>query len=128
MGDIILFYDGSCKLCLNTINIFEKIDIFKKIKYKDFKKSDYYKNYGISESILNNEMVINNKGQNYFGFDALLELCKVLPLLWVCYPFMRLIKITGYGNKLYSKLSSNRYKILGKCDGSCNIRSKSEDN
>ena len=117
---LILLFDGICNLCNTSVNFILKRDKKKRFQFiplqsdKGLEIMDKYK--------LPNEMnsVILIKEDNvYSESDAIIEICRYLPIPWKWVPVFRIVPLK-WRNILYKWIAKNRYQWFGKRE-SCRI-------
>ncbi|MGB1370247.1 MAG: thiol-disulfide oxidoreductase DCC family protein [Flavobacteriaceae bacterium] len=112
---MVVFFDGVCNLCQQSVRYLLIHDKKKVLKFASL-QGQYAKKTLNAEHLKNLEsLLFYNKKTLYKKSDAVLELCKVLggwhKLFLVGYrlpPFLR--------NGLYSFIAQNRYRWFGKQD------------
>ena len=61
-------------------------------------------------------------GYWHYGFDSLYNILKRIPLFWLVFPILFLLKITNFGQKIYIQLAIKRKIIPLHCNiDSCGI-------
>ncbi|WP_099157862.1 thiol-disulfide oxidoreductase DCC family protein [Virgibacillus ndiopensis] len=99
---LIIYYDGFCKMCSSTSVIWKKIDWSNQLAFESFRTlNDYPK--AMEESLH-----VNKNGHWYTGYNAIIQISKKLPLMWVLLPFLYLFKLIGLGDFVYNKVAKNR--------------------
>ncbi|MFD1040054.1 thiol-disulfide oxidoreductase DCC family protein [Virgibacillus byunsanensis] len=114
---MVVYYDSYCKFCKTSATLWTKIDWAKKLTFNSFRTlEDYPKE-------MEKELHVAYNGKWYRGYNALIQIAKMLPLMWPALPFMYLFKWIGLGNFLYRKIAENRKLVpVGQCDDdSCEL-------
>tara|TARA_Y100000590_G_scaffold457979_1_gene611712 strand:- start:1819 stop:2601 length:783 start_codon:yes stop_codon:yes gene_type:complete len=88
-----IFYDSNCSFCRKCIQLIDSVDLFKQLRFLTL--SDAPKK--IKESSKQNTdryqtWVLSSETQIWTGWEAVLQLCYRIPLLWVGVPIVFLLK------------------------------------
>jgi predicted DCC family thiol-disulfide oxidoreductase YuxK len=117
MKKIVVFYDNWCPNCTHFIQLVKKMDWLELIDAKRLRNEQdiqpFNKTINIEKS--KKEMASYNEVWNY-GFDSLYLIFVRLPILWVIFPILLLLKITGIGQLLYVQIAVNRKIVPIHCD------------
>ncbi|WP_165767894.1 thiol-disulfide oxidoreductase DCC family protein [Virgibacillus indicus] len=120
---MIVYYDSYCKMCTASSTIWRKLDWRKKLSFESFRLlQDYPKE-------MEKSLHVNHEGHWYNGYTAIIQIAKMLPLLWIILPFLYLFKWLGLGDFIYEKIAKNRKLVpVNQCkDGeACIISSDKE--
>jgi len=114
---MIVYYDSYCKLCTRTAYIWKKFDWRKKLVFLSFRDLPQY------PEAMETEMHVEKDGVWHKGFDAVIAVCKQLPLTWPLVPFLHVLNWLHLGPIIYKKIASSRKLFpVGSCvDGACSI-------
>lgn len=115
---LILFYDGMCPVCKRSRRWVERLDWLNRVEYADIHDREFANAQlpDVSYAGMLKEMYVKRPdGQYYGGYDAFRALAPVLPLTWLCVPFMWLPGARWLGAKVYKFIARNRYRYA-KCD------------
>ena len=118
----LVFYDGNCMLCSNTIQFLLKKDKRKNLRYAS-QQGETFKHFAVDKTTAAESSVIFLKdGMVYTKSAAALAIVKELPYPWrLLYAF---IIVPGFiRNAVYSLIARNRKKWFGETD-SCYLGSK----
>ncbi|WP_165769136.1 thiol-disulfide oxidoreductase DCC family protein [Virgibacillus profundi] len=113
---MIIFYDSYCKMCTTSSILWKKIDWRNKLSFESFRLlMDYPEE-------MEKSLHVKHRGQWFQGYNALIEIAKLLPLIWVLLPFMYIFKWVGLGDYIYKKIAANRKLVpVNQCGDSCMI-------
>lgn len=116
---IMVFYDGWCRLCLTTVSKLKRWDWFELLVFVNFRESHNLHNQGLNLNALEKRMhslnIKYNRIQN--GVDSFIEISKRLIPLWICIPFLYLSKWVGIGNLAYDYIADKRNLVpTNKCN------------
>ncbi|WP_077325679.1 thiol-disulfide oxidoreductase DCC family protein [Virgibacillus siamensis] len=116
---MIIFYDSFCKLCTQTSKVWKKFDWQNQLTFNSFRSLDDY------PAAMEEYLHVLHKGIWYQGFDAVLQISKVLPVLWLALPVLYIGKWLGLGDLIYDKVAANRNIIpINQCkEDGCRIDS-----
>ena len=117
----IVFFDGVCGLCNQSVNILIRLDKHKIFKYSSL-QGEYVKTLDIKEEL--DSIVFYDEGKTYYKTTAILKILRSLGGMWVvsniCYIIPRFIR-----DFIYDIVAKYRYNIFGKME-SCRMP-KSEE-
>ncbi len=107
MNKTIVFYDGSCSMCIGVTGWLSKIDHKKQFQLEPYQHSELLKDYPqIDPANCEKEIhVINEHGEVLHGADAMMEIWRktghwtsflgsifrFAPFIWIARPLYRLI-------------------------------------
>lgn len=113
----ILFYDGYCYLCSNTIQLLIRLDRKKKIRFMSLQKglkTPYIKQL-ISTYTIEDSIILLSEERIYTKSNAIIKIIKTLGggfrLIVLFYIFPNSLR-----NYIYDLVARNRYSIFGKRD------------
>ncbi|WP_010649666.1 thiol-disulfide oxidoreductase DCC family protein [Oceanobacillus massiliensis] len=115
---MIVYYDSYCKICTNSSTVWKKLDWRKKLTFDSFRTMQNY------PPAMEKSLHVQHNGKWFNGYSAIIEIAKMLPLLWIFVPFMYLFKFIGLGDVIYKLVAKNRKLVpVNQCkDGeSCQI-------
>ena len=115
--DHIIFFDGVCNLCNNSVNRLIKMDVKKVFKFASL-QSEFARSF-VPDHLINHKnfdtILFYKNGQFYDRSNAVLNICKALGggfnVFLIGYIIPRFIRDT-----LYRLVANNRYKWFGKKD------------
>jgi predicted DCC family thiol-disulfide oxidoreductase YuxK len=131
-GPITLLYDGMCPFCGRTVRILRSMDLFRRIKFEDFRSVDlavfnHRHAAGVTRAALENEMFVCARGKGYSGFEAYRVLALALPPLWPVAPLLFVPGAATLGTVVYGYIARNR-RALVKCDVACSMENAPSEN
>ncbi|MGP4108777.1 DCC1-like thiol-disulfide oxidoreductase family protein [Virgibacillus sp. L01] len=108
---MIIYYDSYCKMCTSSSLFWNKMDWRNKLSFKSFRMLDNY------PKEMEESLHVYHQDKWYKGFDAIMEVSRKLPLMWILLPFMYLFKWIGLGEFIYKKIAKNRRLVpVNQCD------------
>jgi predicted DCC family thiol-disulfide oxidoreductase YuxK len=110
----VLFYDGQCGFCLESVKRLRVLDLFGWVDPLDFHaQPDLSRLHReLTPERCRSEMVLlEPNGTLSGGFDAFARLSRRLPLLWWCAPFVYLPGARWVGTRVYRWVALNRYLL-----------------
>ena len=111
---VIIYYDSYCQLCINNSKVWKKLDWLNKLDLVSFRTLDHY------PKLMEEQIHVYSNGIWYVGFCALIQIAKMLPLLWPLLPIMYMVKWIGLGDFVYKKIAQSRTIIpIDHCDKKC---------
>ena len=120
---MIIYYDSYCNLCKTSSTLWKKMDWGQKLTFTSFRSmKDYPKT-------MEEQLHVYDKNKWYQGYSALIQIIKVLPLMWILLPFLYFFKWIGFGDFIYRKVASNRKLVpIDQCNNDgCRIPPKQKD-
>lgn len=111
----IIFFDGVCNLCNNTVQFIIKQDKKAVFRFASL-QSEYSKNtlekYNFSTKSLES-VVLLYKNKIYTHSDAPLEIARILGSLWTFFYVFKIFP-SAIRNGVYNWIAKNRYRWFGK--------------
>ncbi|MFC3039946.1 thiol-disulfide oxidoreductase DCC family protein [Virgibacillus xinjiangensis] len=117
---MIIYYDSYCRLCTASSSLWKKLDWRNKLTFQTFRALEDY------PAEMEKSLHVQHKGQWSKGYQAIIEIAKLLPALWILLPFLHLFKWLGLGDYIYGKIASHRRLVpVDQCQGdACRIDTK----
>ena len=114
---MVIFYDSFCPICNMNARIWKNLDCRNQLHFYSFRDLPDYPH--AMEKLLH----VRDSGHWYTGYEAIIQICKKLPVLWIVLPVLYAIKLLGLGDTLYSFIANNRKLIpVNQChNGVCDI-------
>lgn len=122
---LIVFYDGWCYLCINTMRNIKRIDHLNLIQFESFRDMHVVKKHNLNIERAAKRMLSKKiKGHKlYEGFDSFLLIGLRVPVLWITLPFLLIAKVLGFGQIVYDFIAKRRgISVTGNCDNDCLIK------
>lgn len=112
-GDLI--FDGNCILCVRTVGLIHRLDIFKLVKLYDLNHvEDFAQTKEIDRDLAEREILLRTPSGTWLsGFKAFRWMTLRMPMLAVLFPFLYIPGITQLGEAVYGFVSQRRHKIMG---------------
>lgn len=105
-----VLFDGTCPFCTASAKRIKQLDWLGRISIQDFHHAGILDHYGIPYEIANRRIqVIDASGKVSEGIDAILEISKRIPLLWILLPFVWISIQLKLGQKVYDWIAKNRF-------------------
>ena len=122
----IVFFDGVCNLCNNSVDFIIKRDVGRKFRYTSLQSefaNKVLKEHGVDTSTMQTIMLLK-EGELFYRSDAVLEIARELPAPW---PVFYIFKIVPrfIRDACYKLISQNRYSWFGQRD-TCRIPTAEE--
>src|SRR6266540_374402 len=116
-GQLVVLFDGLCPLCRRTVRRIRALDWRHRLHFVDGTNGEAREKIapGLSEAAILIQMyVIDERGARYAGFEAALQIARVVPLMWPLWMFGRLPGIRSVGHFAYRTIAANRVR-RGRC-------------
>ena len=114
---LIVLFDGGCPMCRRTVRQLRAIDWRHRLEFIDGTDAETRERVapGLTEAALLVQMyVVNPRGERSAGFEAVLEISRVVPLLWPLWLVGRAPGIRALGHLVYRTIAANRIR-RGRC-------------
>lgn len=117
---MIIYYDSYCELCTKSSTLWGKLDWQHKLIFESFRTLES------CPPEMEENLHIAHKNKIYIGFNAIIQIIKQLPLLWIFLIVMYPLKWLGLGQFIYKKIAQNRKLVpVSQCDSvTCEIPKK----
>jgi len=92
-------------MCTNSSLIWKKLDRNNKLTFESFRDLDEYPE-GMEKSLH-----VYHRNRWFKGYNAVIEIVKLLPALWILLPCLYIGKCLGFGEVIYQKIAENRELI-----------------
>ena len=102
---MIIYYDSHCSMCKASKAVWKRADWRKKLVFQSFREVPSY------PEAMEKSLHVSHKGKWSLGYQALIEIAKQIPFMWIALPFMYPVKWLGLGEKMYQLIANNR-KIM----------------
>jgi predicted DCC family thiol-disulfide oxidoreductase YuxK len=112
-GDLI--FDGNCILCVRTVGLIHRLDIFRLVRLHDLRNLNGYEHSGeIDRNQAEKEILLRTPdGKWLAGFKAFRWMTLRLPMLALLFPLLHVPGIAQLGEAVYQYVAARRYVILG---------------
>ena len=113
----VVLFDGGCPMCRRTVRQLRAVDSLGKLQFVDGTNAEARQHFapGLSESALLVQMyVVDPRGRRFAGYEAVLEISSVVPLLWPLWLVGRVPGIRSLGHLVYRTIAANRIR-RGRC-------------
>jgi predicted DCC family thiol-disulfide oxidoreductase YuxK len=130
-GSIRILYDGTCSLCQRTVRILTSLDLFRRLKFEDFRQLDLVEfnqthALDLTPDAVEKEMVVIARGKSYSGFEGYRIIALAVPLLWPIALWLFFPGISTLGRGLYRIIARRRHSLLT-CASSCSAENLPSD-
>jgi predicted DCC family thiol-disulfide oxidoreductase YuxK len=119
---MIIFYDNFCPNCTKFANLIQKLDWLKLINIKQLRDESHTNPFPDLNLELAKQQMASYTNKWHYGYDSLYFIFVRIPLFWLVFPFLYMLKVLGLGQFLYVQLALNRKIIPIHCNKtSCGI-------
>lgn len=120
-----IYYDNFCSKCTLFIKIIKKLDWLNLIKIKQLRNKEHIDTaMGINHILAEQQMASYNGNKWSYGYLTLFKIFIRLPIFWIFFPALFILKVTGLGQFFYLKLAVNRNIIPIHCkENNCKLNS-----
>jgi predicted DCC family thiol-disulfide oxidoreductase YuxK len=119
-GTDVVIYDGDCRFCTSGVAKLRMLDCcgnrLSYISLHDPRVSQRYPDLS-HEQLMEQMFVVDQKGNQHGGSDAVRFLSRRLPLLWPAMPVLHFPGTAGLWRWGYYQVAKRRYLIAGRNDG-----------
>lgn len=114
--ELVVLYDGNCKICRRTIAVLQRFDIFQRIVYLNALDDQKLKERSLTwiapADLMRDMHAILGKNK-WKGYECYRTLAARIPILWPVWPFLWIWPVPAIGKMIYRKVADSR---------SCSIR------
>lgn len=123
-GGALIIYDGECRFCRSQIAILNRLDMWGVLTFESLHDPSIHIDFPdiTHEELLKRMYVIDSDQSRYSGANAIRYLSRKLMLLWPLAILLHIPYSMWLWNMVYNFIARNRYRIAGKCTGSCKIK------
>ena len=116
---MIVLYDNWCPNCTKFSIVIEKLDWLHNIQFEKLRAFD-------GKNDLNKELALQQMGsyttQWNYGYESIFQIFIRIPLLWLLFPLLYILKISSLGQWIYMEFAVRRKIIPLHCDeNTCNL-------
>ena len=113
---VVVLFDGGCPMCRRTARRLHRLDWRHRLTFADGTDPARRERLaaGLTEEQIMREMWVIEPAGRYGGFDAVLRISRVVPLLWPFWIIASLPGIRQIGDAVYRRIAANRTR-RGKC-------------
>jgi predicted DCC family thiol-disulfide oxidoreductase YuxK len=113
---VTVVFDGGCPMCRRTVRRLHAIDWLRRLTFADGSNAQVRERVapGLTEPETLLEMIVVDRGRRYGGYDAMLRLARVVPLLWPFLVVGSLPGISAIGRSVYRQVAARRVR-RGRC-------------
>lgn len=120
-----LLYDADCAFCRKSVNILQKLDWLKSVRYQNGRDLGRLPatEPPLDPKRLIEEMhlVTGDRRRVYHGFGAFRWMAWRMPLTALFAPLLYIPGVPWLGQKIYLWIAKNRFKIMPCKDGVCEL-------
>jgi predicted DCC family thiol-disulfide oxidoreductase YuxK len=112
-----VLFDGGCPVCRRTVRTLHRIDWLHRLQFADATDAERRRRFapGLTEAqVLVQMYAVDPAGRQFGGFDAVLRIARVIPLMWPILVVGSLPGIRQLGHRLYRMIAANRVR-KGRC-------------
>jgi len=125
-GEYLIFYDAQCQICQRSRQMIQRIAPHAQVRFIDANNAREIARYPQMNGVdAQGQMhVLNPAGELTGGYDALVALTSIVPLLGWSQTLFSATPIRAIGQRLYRWLAANRYRLGGQVpchDGVCQL-------
>jgi predicted DCC family thiol-disulfide oxidoreductase YuxK len=122
MKNLTIFYDNYCPNCNKFSKLVQKLDWLKLIEIKELRNEIHTKPFPKIDLQLAKQQMASFGSKWHYGYNSLFFIFARLPLFWIFIPILYILKITKFGQLMYSELALKRKIIPIHCDAEiCDI-------
>jgi predicted DCC family thiol-disulfide oxidoreductase YuxK len=114
--NVLVLFDGGCPMCRRTVRRLHRFDWLQRLAFADATDAARRERLapGLTEAEIMREMYVVERGGRYGGFEGVLRIARVVPLLWPFFVIGSLPGIRQLGRGIYRHIASNRTR-QGRC-------------
>lgn len=119
MAKLVVFYDGTCGICKQTMNWFRFFDVFKNLRYVDYHQEEDRNTLApeIPYEQLDHAMHVKSSSGHYTaGFYAFRSICRYATILLPLWPFLYVPGVPFVGQTVYAHIAKRRRCTAESCN------------
>ena len=107
---MVVLFDGGCPMCRRTIRRLHRLDWLHRLTFADGTDPARRERFapGLTDAQIMREMWVIEPERRSGGYDALLRIARVLPLLWVLFLVGSLPGVRQLGRAVYGAVAVRR--------------------
>lgn len=100
-----IYYDGECGFCLKSARLIRTFFLLPETRLAPAQQEP-----AITAEMerQNSWVVVDEQGRHHFGYEALLVVARISPLLWPFVPVLKLLRVGKMGERIYGWIASHR--------------------
>jgi predicted DCC family thiol-disulfide oxidoreductase YuxK len=114
---LIVLFDGGCPVCRRTVRTLRALDWLGRLRFADGTRAEVRERVapGLTEAQVFVEMyVVDPAGRRCAGYEGMLRIARVVPLMWPLALVGALPGIRQLGHTVYRRFAANRVR-RGRC-------------
>jgi predicted DCC family thiol-disulfide oxidoreductase YuxK len=114
---LVVLFDGGCPMCRRTARRLGALDWRHRLHFVDATNAEARERIapGLTEAAVLIQMyVVGERGARAAGFEAALQIARVVPLMWPLWMIGRVPGIRALGHVVYRRIAANRVR-RGRC-------------
>jgi predicted DCC family thiol-disulfide oxidoreductase YuxK len=114
---LVVLFDGGCPMCRRTVRRIRALDWRHRLRFVDATNAETRERIapGLTEAAVLVQMyVVDERGARYAGFEAALQIARVVPLMWPFGIIGHLPGVRALGHRVYRTIAANRMR-RGRC-------------
>jgi len=111
-----VLFDGGCPMCRRTVRRLRRLDWLHRLAFADGTDGDRRERFapGLTEAQIMREMVVVDAAGRYGGYDGVLRISRVIPVMWPLFFVGSLPGIRQLGRAVYRFIAARRVR-QGRC-------------
>jgi predicted DCC family thiol-disulfide oxidoreductase YuxK len=113
---MMVLFDGGCPMCRSTVRTLRRLDWFHRLAFADATDAGRRERLapGLTEAEIMRELYVVDRRGRFGGYDAVLRIARVVPLMWPLLIVGSLPGIRRLGRAAYRATAANRVR-RGRC-------------
>lgn len=125
MERMTILYDNWCPNCTRFAMLMKRLDWFHLVLNQRLRDKNETTNAKVNRERAKKQMASFYNEKWHYGYISLYLIFIRIPLFWILFPFLWLLKISSLGQLFYKKLALERKVIPIYCDSkSCNLNNQ----
>lgn len=121
---VVVYIDGWCANCRRFAAFVHRLNVMNLVEIRDIRllpdtQDNQQNQHNINLQMAITRMAAVTGGRAVYGYNSILEIVKRLPLLWILWPFMYILKLIRVGEAVYNELAIKRQIIPIHCTDTC---------
>lgn len=105
----LVVYDDRCGFCRLAVRLLRLLDVTRRHAYRGSSDPDALQRAGVTAEEAARELKLAARGRLWGGYDAIVEILRVLPLTFWLAPLLALAPVRRLGRRAYRWIAARRH-------------------
>ena len=104
-----MIYDDRCGFCRRSVRLLRALDVTRRHEFRGSSDPRALERAGVSPAEAAEELKLAAGGRLWGGYDAIVEILRVLPLTFWIAPLLALAPVRRLGRRAYRRFAARRH-------------------